>query len=197
MVVAYADGDVLFTVEGNLPGGEVWANVWAKTGGPAAALEGLTADLVAFYENQEDDRHTGWTVERVTAKDLFSGDIVEQTITPFNGNDSTNAPLPVSTAVRVSLSALGGVRGGPFLSGYTAGALSAVGQLDITYRNRLVTELDALDESWNALDGSQVGIHRPTTETVVAVTTARVGLVFDVIRGRRNALAESYAVVTF
>ena len=109
--------------------------------------------------------------------------------------DAESNPLPTECALRISLSAAGNRHGGPFISGFGAGFQDADGQFTsseaVIFRNQvnaLITDLAAVD--------FELRLDSPTDELTLPLTGARIGRTFDVIRKRRNKIAEEYLPVT-
>lgn len=195
--MAYAVGDFLVNIQGVITGGEVWSNTWAfslaeggtEKQGCVDALHGFYNDLAAICSD-------AWKAQVATGVDLFLGQSADYAFEEVVGAQ-IESDLPTQCAIRVSLSDGTGVRGGPFLTGFTTGELAGSGGLVVSTAQILIAdELEQLAAEV-ALADAALGIHRPTTETVVAAVSGRVGQRFDVIRKRANDILEQYATVTF
>lgn len=196
--MAYTTDDFLFTVRGNLASGEIFANNWAGTrtdsGAPTQAfvdeLHTFYADLAALW--MPDDT----TVTSCQVKTLSSGitnTLAWTTITGANSQD----PLPTQLGVRVSLfSGTGPTSGGPFLPGWAKQVNTAGGLVITDVQDDIIEGLETMVTGLGAADWA-LGIDSPTAAAVRAVTSARVGRRFDVIRKRANEVSESYVTTDF
>jgi len=195
--MAYSANDNLVQVEGSLPDGEVWSNSWA-----VKATPGTTDfdDVEAAFHDFYDTLATGaapvfgnlWTATKYTRRHPSDSTVFQPswvTITGTNANDF----LPSECAVRVSLDDGATHNGGPFLAGFTVDAVTATGLFKLAYQNVVADAVEQLGIDLNAT-AADLALHRPTVPSVVEVTTAKVGQVFDVIRRRRNDLPEAYVV---
>lgn len=196
--MAYDAADILMRIEGTLAGSEQFSNTWAFKDVPDAAVAQEVADVMhQLYFDIFDARSTA-LASAVTCEytPLFTGGNIGLDWTTVTGGVATDL-VPTECAVRFSLRSLpSGVGGGPFFPGWAVNALDADGTLDDATVAVIVTALEAMVLGLSGTTGpAQLGIHRPTTETVVEATSIRVGRVFDVIRRRRNELPEDYATV--
>lgn len=191
--MAYTAGDLLITVRGNLAPAEIWTNTWAfKVSGGAPDWPAVVDALEVFYGALASTWFPNeYTAVGATVKALDTGISTEATwalITGVNAQDI----LPTQLAVRVSLSDDAGHQGGPFLAGWSKQASAEDGVIDTGVVTDIIDGMDTLNTAVVAAD-FVIGIHRPTTLTVVEATQARVGQRFDVIRKRSNNNAEAYA----
>lgn len=191
--MAYAAGDLLITVRGNLDPAEIWTNTWAfkVAGGDPDFVQVVDALNVFYGALASEWLPTEFSAVGATVKALDTGVSQEGTWTPITGLNEQDI-LPTQLAIRVSLSASGGHQGGPFLAGWSKQASSEDGVVDAGVVTDIIDAIGVLDASVQAAD-FVIGIHRPTTSTVVQATQARVGQRFDVIRKRSNNNAEAYA----
>lgn len=196
--MAYTVNEYRINVRGSFTGGEIWNNTWAVldvTGGQDIDDAGTIFNV--FYEDLTGFTSTmsvDWIAVGATAKNLNTGVTTELVWTPQQGA-ATAAPLPPQLALRVSLTGVGPVHGGPFLNGFVTSIVDADGQLEGTVRTNIITALETMTDSLSTA-GYALRIDRPTAEQTVAVVQGRVGETFDTIRKRRNQLAESYATFT-
>lgn len=189
--MAFTDDDWRVVVRGNLANGEVWANTW----GIRDLVDADPQDVADAFHNT----YAGWagvwanttTADQITIVKL--GTNTEQIVswTTITGEDDTNPALPNECAIRLSLTGDGGVRGGPFLAGFSTVVLNDSGNVDGTIRTNLMGAVEALRDELALVD-AVLGIIRPTAEDVVTVQTARIGRVIDAIRRRRNDITEDY-----
>lgn len=193
--MAYSAFDFQVIVNGHLPGSEVWANTWTFDNMSGTGdRDDAVADLHQFYTDIKGLWNTGVGADSATIYDLSDSIGSPGTWTAIVGT-SANATLPQEVAIRVSLTDLEGVHGGPFLPATNVATVAATGILATASQTTLATALTNLNAN---LDGHdlQLRIDRPSVETTVEARQGRIGLVFDVIRRRRNNLNEAYAVVT-
>lgn len=196
--MAYSSNDFLFTVRGNLTSGEIFANNWAgvRTDGGAStqdfgdALHDFYGTLAAVWF--PDDT----TITACSVKTLDSGISNDLSWAAITG-ENTQDPLPTQLGVRVSLfSGTGPTRGGPFLAGWAKQVNTAGGLLTTDVQDDIIEALEAMVTTLGTVDWA-LGIDSPTAAAVRAVTSARVGRRFDVIRKRANDVAESYVTTDF
>lgn len=194
--MAYTDGMNLVIIRGNLGSAEVWSNTWAIDSDPLTVDYAAVRDAFqAFYS----ELATGaapifgeeWSAVSYQRRDLFVGATDEPSWEELEGTNGADM-LPYECALRISLTAGPGHRGGPFLAGMTVESLQSTGGLmKVAYQNVIHDALSALVSDLGDANAA-LGLHRPTTTTVGVVGTYKVGQVFDVIRRRRNQQLESY-----
>ena len=194
--MAFTANDYRFIVRGNFDNGEVFFNRYAATRTDGGAdPQDLVDALFAFYgtvygTNISSHTHAvGCTMHQLTGSGA-----VEAVWTGVDGDDLADL-LPTECAIRLSLSTASGVHGGPFLAGWSVNAVDADGQL---VTGNAVDVVNAYDTFYGAAVAADwiPAIERPAAATLNPINRARVGSTFDVIRKRRNELAEGYAVVT-
>lgn len=196
--MAYAAGDALVRVEGILAGSEGFANVWAfKSVSNASDAQDVADALHTFYDSYFTSHSTARaSVVTCSYTPLFTGGNIALTWAQIDGAVATDL-LPTECALRLSFRSLpGGTRGGPFLPGFCVNALDQDGMLDSTAHTNMTTYVGDLVADVAGSTPAQMGIHSPTTESVIEATSIRVGRVFDVIRKRRNDLPENYTTIT-
>jgi hypothetical protein len=182
-------------IEGNLPGSEVWSNRWTVQETDVAS--DINDALVAFhtlYAAWSGLMVDDWNVVRIAGRNLATGLVVDYSFVPIDGGSSTD-PLPTECAIRISLTGTGGRHGGPFIAGFSSTFTDGQGQLDSTNATAMRNGLNALVTDLAAAD-FVLRMDSPTTTQTVALTQARLGRTFDVIRKRRNNVAEAYLPVT-
>jgi len=192
--MAYTNEMNRLTVRGAFENGEVWTNTWAFVG--TGALQDAVDDFHTFYASVfggDISSHT--TAVGAVNRRLGDGLVTEMDWSTITGDDLADL-LPTSSAIRVSLSAGIGHRGGPFISGWSVNAVDANGNLLTAEQTNIADALESLRVDLIGHD-YLLGLDSPQDELVREVTQGRVGLRFDVIRKRTNDLAESYAVVPF
>lgn len=193
--MAYNTNEFQVIAQGSLGGVERWSNTWTFLELSGFTSRQATADQVrALYAQLVARFHTSWDADGAIIRDLNTGNGEPADWEVVAGTGSTNL-APTQLATRISLDNLAGVRGGPFLSGYTISAIGAGGIV----AGGVVTDLiDAVDTLASAglNEGYQMRIDRPSVETTVAALRARVGARFDVIRSRANDTQESYTSTT-
>lgn len=192
--MAYDIDDFRIVVAGDLAGSEVWANTWSVTG--TGTPQSLSDAFHAFYTGIFDACANTSVAASFTLTQRVGNVPISATWSPIPGDDSVNPALPNEVALRVSLSGDNGVQGGPFLCGFSSAVLNDSGNLDSTIRTGFIGALTSLRDDLAAADWA-LAINKATTAVHVAVDTARLGSVFDVIRRRRNRLSESYVSVNF
>lgn len=185
----------MVTVRGNLAPSEIWTNTWAfKETDPAAVPQDAVTTLHGFYANLAAEwMPTEFTAVGATIKDLSTGITSDAVWATITGADTQDI-LPTQLGVRVSLNDNANHRGGPFLCGFSKIAAAEDGVLDTGCQTDIATELANMAATL-ATEDYLIGIHRPTTDTVVTATQGRVGQRFDVIRKRSNANMEAYDLV--
>jgi len=193
--VAFTSNDFRFIVRGTFDNGEVWFNRFAaqRTDGgadPQDVVDALNAMYSDIYSTSISS-HT--QAVGATYQQLSGPGAVEATWPVLTGDDLADL-LPTECAIRLSLSTASGVRGGPFLAGWSVNAVDADGQLVDGIAGDVVGFYAAFYASAVAADWIPA-IERPTASTLNLINRARVGETFDVIRKRRNALAEAYEVI--
>lgn len=195
--MAFTTDDWRLQIRGDLPGGEIWVNTWCvQATDPGSEIQDAADVFHAFYVALEANFHnTLWTHVGCTAKNLSSGAIFDLDWVGGSGNDGDDS-LPNQDGIRISLSALPQRRGGPFLPGWDLGALTSTGMLNNTAVTALVAALEDVRDDL-ATANFALAIESPTDLVTSAVTMARVGNRFDVIRKRANSQAESYTAVVF
>jgi len=196
--MAYSTDDFLFTVRGTLASGEIFANNWAgvRTDGGAAAQDFGDA-LHDFY----DTLAAVWmpndtTITSCASKHLSSGITTELSWATITGAN-TQEPLPNQLGIRVSLfSGTGPTSGGPFLPGWAKQTTDTGGLVTTDVQDDIIAALEAMVTTLGTVDWA-LGIQSPTAVAVRAVTSARVGRRWDVIRKRANDVSESYVTTDF
>lgn len=191
----YEANDYRVQVRGNVGDSESWVNTWSfKGSGPVLDdIDAIANRLNALYDSWAGFaswQSTAYSHVGATLKVLATGDTIELDWDGANGSAPSEL-LPTQLAMRVSLTALGGVHGGPFLTGFVV--LAVDGSL---IDDDLVGDfIGALETFTGGLttDGLVLGIDRPTIEEVAIVTAGRVGHRFDVISKRANDTAEAYS----
>lgn len=178
-------------VRGSLSGGEEWANTWTfHRFDPDAEIQDVIDALHTFYAAIASALWTSQSAALSASwrqlNGVSSGDGAWTTITGSAGGSS----LPTECALRLSFSDGAGHRGGPYLAGFRAGDLATDGTFVSGSADVI---LDALDDMLTTIHAAfwDLSIDRATAETTVDVTLAKVGLVFDVQRRRRNELPEN------
>lgn len=190
--MAYDNNMWTVRVDGVTATSESWANTWCfHRTDPAATIDDVITALHTFY----DDLATGfWTAqtsaESATWRQLNTGDVGAGTWASIVGANA-GPLLPPECAIRVSLSAPGNHRGGPFLTGFRSGSLDADGSF--TGAAGVVTLVTDMQTALLA-DDWEIAIHGVKDLTTWIADKVRVGEVYDVIRRRRNQLPENYAV---
>lgn len=195
--MAYIDGDFLVNIKGTLANNEIWSNTWAMVGALTAVEKQDCVDaLHTFYNDITPFLSAEWTADVATGTDLATGVSVDYAWGAFVGTETAKT-IPTQLAIRCSLSNDFGVRGGPFLTGWTIDAIDATkGLIAPATVTQIAGELDQLGQEVLAA-GASLGIHRPTLETVVIASMGRVGQRFDIIRKRANEVLEAYTPVAF
>lgn len=188
----YVDTEWAVILEGALPSGEVWANRWTVQENvidPDQAA--LTTAFRVLYISWAGVCHVDWTCTSLTYRNLVTGTVITPTFALIQGEEELAAPLPTECALRVSLSAAPGRHGGPFLAGVAADALDENGQMSAA---SLVGFSDALEQFFVDADaaGYNVRLDSPTDVGTKELTQCRIGRTFDVIRRRRNQVAEGF-----
>lgn len=194
--MAYTNNEYRINVRGTIGSSEIFSNTWAVldvVGGQSIAevapiLRGFYADA---YLGQVSS-HT--SAVGATAKNLGTLVQTELSWEEVVGDDLADL-LPTQCGIRVSLTGPLGVHGGPFLAGFSVNATDSEGLYNPASAGIVATALEDMVAALEAA-GWNLRIDRPTAATTVAVTQARIGQRFDVIRKRANDLAESYIVVT-
>jgi hypothetical protein len=192
VVMAYGPEDYRFTVRGTLNGTEEWANTWCVGSvADAANAVAAAAALHDFYTSVAlHGLGSGWQATTCQSRNLDTGVTTDHTWATITGDDLAHM-LPNQIAVRVSLSTLSGVNGGPFLAGFSESANDSTGTLNNTDQSDLADDVETLANDLDAI-GCVLSIDRPTVPATVPAVRARVGQRFDVIRKRANELPETY-----
>lgn len=193
--MAYAATEYRIQVRGALlDGAESFYNTWTVLDeGATSDIDDVFAalhDMYAAFAAQEMSSHT--TVLGATARQLSTGLLSEATWATITGDDLAN-PLPSQMAVRISLSAGAGVRGGPFIPGWSINSGDGDGKYQ--HAAALATAVGDFTNDLNTA-GWQLRLDQPTLEQTAQVTSGRVGARFDVIRKRANDVAETYSPIT-
>jgi hypothetical protein len=190
----YTANEYLIVVTGRLQGPEVWSNTWAVLDvGAATPTSSAVAQVRGFYNDIIGEFSNEWHADAASVKQLSTGISSPATWETFAGSDAGD-DLPSECAIRVSLDDQQGHRGGPFLGGFTTNALASDGRVAAATVTVIAGALDAL-ASGLVSNGYQLRINRPTVSQTVVALRGRVGTVYDVIRKRRNNIAESYTSV--
>lgn len=193
--MAYTNEEYLVTVSGRIPSGEIWSNTWAilridtgvavQTG--VNQIRGFYNDLIARLSND-------WHADAAHVRNLGTGVSFDATWESFAGT-LTSDNLPTECAIRVSLNDLAGHNGGPFIAGSTIANVNPDGTIASSVTAVFIGAIDALASALLA-NGFQLRLNRPSVSQTVAPLQAKVGVVFDVIRKRRNAINESYVTAS-
>lgn len=193
--MAYTAFDFQVVVTGHLVGGETWTNTWTfDTMGGLGNRQDAADALNQFYTDLKGYWTTLQGADSAAFVDLSDGFSIPATWTPVIGTAGSSA-LPQEVASRLSLDDGQGHRGGPFLPPPTTAGLASTGLMTTTYQDAIADAAVALNA--NALaDDIDLRLDRPSVPSTVPVFRIRVGIVFDVIRSRRNALSESYDIRT-
>jgi len=197
--LGYVAGDTLVVINGNLPDGEVWANTWAAHHAPVVEAEDYQALADAFhgfYTGYFDIMVNESNAANCTMRALDTGAPVSPSWTTIPGDATTESCLPTEVALRISLQAAPRFRGGPYLPSPNVSVVDESGQLDDTVRAAVVSAFETLLEDLETAEWA-LHINRTSVEGLAVVTGARIGKTFDVIRRRRNDVAESYVEVNF
>lgn len=192
----YLDTEWAVVVEGALPSSEVWANRWTvqeQTLSPDQAA--LTTAIRGFYLVWAGICANDWTATMLTYRNLVTSDVVTPTWAVVQGDEETANPLPTECAIRISLSAANGRRGGPFMSGLHVGVVDTDGRAKSAEITPMASGLADLFDQADAA-GYAFRLDSPTDTGTNALTAARIGRTFDVIRRRRNQVPEAYVPVT-
>jgi hypothetical protein len=196
--VPYVDVEWAVTVEGNLPSGEVWANRWTVIEtDPASDIEDATTPFRTFYVAWSQICANEWNATGITLRNLVNGIVHTPTWAIVNGDNATDNPLPPEVAVRVSITGTGARHGGPFLCGLAVPSCDIDGQFNATDQTGITNALSNLMSDLVAVDLA-LRLDSPSDTQTIGITNVRLGRTFDVIRRRRNKIAESFsnAVVT-
>lgn len=197
VTVAYSAGDTLIVVRGNLGTSEQFTNTWAvRRTDPGADIADVGTALHTLYAAIAVNGQSSFC-ETVGAswRDLQAAEVGDFTWASIDGDDLDDL-LPTECAIRVSLTASDRTRGGCFLAGMSVNSVENDGRFLASFAANIVDAVDTFRASLVSADWD-LGIHSPTTETVKQAASARIGLVFDVIRRRRDNLAEAFVGVTW
>lgn len=190
----YVPQDYSIRVEGTLVDAESFANTWCVIDQVSGAdIDDAIAAFHAFYDSLSFMWPASTHVVNAHWRRLDGFAFGDGAWSTIDGTGAGNS-LPTECAVRVSLSAPLGTRGGPFLPATRTGEVVADGGLESGTQGLIVTALGDLDTALQAADW-KLGIDQSSSETTAQATVARVGRIFDVIRRRRNNLPEAYASV--
>lgn len=191
----YIDTEWAVLLEGTLPSDEVWANRWTVQESVVDPDEAaLVTAFRVLYISWAGVCNVGWTCSKITLRNLVNGEIRQPTFALIDGDEELADPLPTECAIRISLTAGAGHRGGPFLAGVAADALDSDGRMAAA---SLTGFIDALEQFFVDVEaaGYTVRLDSPTTTSTRALTSCRIGRTFDVIRRRRNQVPESFTSI--
>lgn len=190
----YTVDDVQVLVTGNTGNGETWVNSWTfRNDGGAGDLTVLGGIVHDFYEGINDEQSAAYSAVAAEAVNLSTGLRTQLAWSTIIGDDAS-VILPSQLAVRLSLVAALGVRGGPFLPGWSNAAITTGGALTTTAQADIGNALGAMFVALAAADWV-LSINRPSLDDAVDVLYGKVGRRFDVIRKRANDTPENYITI--
>lgn len=212
--MAYASVHTLLQFSGTLPGGEVWSFGLRSLGDSStttqAELQAIADDAQAAYStfHAVSANSMGSTVlfDLVTARIISTAGLTtlqaeSSPVTPVAGAGAVAFPNQIATVVTL-LTVTAGRRGrGRVYLASLGGSVASTGRMVTTKRTSLVSTFKTFADAVNvaldtAITGDALAVQSQVVPSAAAVTSIRVGDVYDTQRRRRDSMVESYASAT-